>query len=229
MRVWSAGVWLSSLLWIAPVLGLSQRAPTVLPAAATLKLSDDIEASLGKTSHVWRDIRPVNADGTVNVYVEIARGDRREWEFDVRENKRAVDRVVPASVGGYPANYGFVPQTAFMDGDPFDALVLGPALPGGRIVRGVVVGLMIMEDGGLADPKAVVSPVNGAGRPLYRLMPRDERTIGPFFERYKRHEAGASTSPPAWGTAEDALAHIRAAHAFFKQCASTAGAPCRIA
>jgi inorganic pyrophosphatase len=224
----SAGVWLSTLLWLAPVLGLSDRAPTVLPAAATLKLSNDIEASLGKTSHFWRDVRPVNADGTVNVYVEIPRGDRRKWEFDIRQNKRAVNRIVPAAVGAYPVNYGFVPQTAFIDGDPFDALVLGPALSGGRIVHGVVLGLMIMEDGGLADSKAVLSPVDGAGRPLYRLMTRDERTIGPFFERYKRHEQGALASAPAWGSAEDALAHVRAAHAFFKQCASSAGAPCKI-
>ena len=34
-------------------------------------------------THVWRDTPPMNADGTVNGYVEIARGDRRKWEFDM--------------------------------------------------------------------------------------------------------------------------------------------------
>jgi inorganic pyrophosphatase len=207
---------------------MTQRAPNVLPREATQRLSESIEASLGKTSHQWRDVRPENPDGTVNAYVEIPRGDRRKWEFDMRENARAIDRVIPRAIGGYPVNYGFVPQTVFHDGDPFDALVLGPALPGGRIARGVVVGLMVMEDAGLADSKVVVSPVGASGQPLYRLTPRDEQRIGAFFERYKRHEPGASTGVPGWGSAADGLEHIRVAHAFFKRCASHAGASCTV-
>ena len=41
-------------------------------------------------------------------------------------------------------NYGFVPQTVSYDGDPFDVLVLGPALPGGELTIGVIVGVMFM-------------------------------------------------------------------------------------
>ena len=216
-------------LCAATVAGLSQRTPNVLPAPATTKLSESIEAALGKTNHHWRDVRPRNADGTVNAYIEIPRGDRQKWEFDVRENKRALDRSIPESVGGYPVNYGFVPQTVFIDGDPFDVLVLGPALPGGRIVRGVIVGLMLMEDGGLPDSKVVLSPVNGSGEPLFRLTTEDERTIGDFFSRYKNHEPGGSTRVPGWGSVADGQEHLRIAHAFFKQCASRAGTTCTVA
>ena len=46
-------------------------------------------------------------------------------------NRRAMDRTIPAEVGGYPVNYGFVPQTVSYDGDPFDVLVLGPPIEGG--------------------------------------------------------------------------------------------------
>jgi inorganic pyrophosphatase len=54
--------------------------------------------------------------------------------------------IMPDQIGGYPVNYGFVPQTVSYDGDPFDALVLGPPIRGGRVVRGTIVGLMFMEN-----------------------------------------------------------------------------------
>ena len=103
----------------------------VLPAAATTQLARSLDAATDHPRHVWRDTPPTNADGTVNAYIEIARGDRRKWEFDMRANARAIDRMMPEEVGGYPVNYGFVPQTVSYDGDPFDALVLGPPVSGG--------------------------------------------------------------------------------------------------
>ena len=97
----------------------------------------------------------------MNAYIEIARGDRQKWELDMRANERAIDRVIPESVGGYPVNYGFVPQTVSYDGDPFDVLVLGPPITGGETVRGIIVGLMYMEDEKGLDSKVVLS----RGRP----------------------------------------------------------------
>ena len=41
------------------------------------------------------------------------------------------------------------------DGDPFDALVLGPPIDGGTTVRGVVVGVMYMQDEKGLDSKVV--------------------------------------------------------------------------
>jgi inorganic pyrophosphatase len=61
-----------------------------------------------------------------------------------RANARVIDRMIPEDIGGYPVNYGFVPQTVSYDGDPFD--VLGPPLPDGRLLRGVIAGVMFMED-----------------------------------------------------------------------------------
>ena len=95
----------------------------VLPPLGTTQLSTSLGAATGHPRHIWRDTPPVNDDGTVNAYVEISRGDRRKWEFDMRANARAIDRVISEDIGGYPVNYGFVPQTVLYDGDPFDALV----------------------------------------------------------------------------------------------------------
>jgi hypothetical protein len=131
--------------------------PNVLPASSVAQLARSLDAATSHPSHIWRDTPPTNSDGTVNAYVEIARGDLRKWELDMRANARAIDRVMPESIGGYPVNYGFVPQTVSYDGDPFDALVLGPPLAGGEFVRGVIVGLMYMEDEKGLDSKVVLS------------------------------------------------------------------------
>jgi hypothetical protein len=128
------------LLWQAP------GAPPPLPPAAGAALAQSLEDARRHQRHLWRDTAAMNADGTVTVFVEIARGDRRKWEFNIARNRREVTRVIPEDVGGYPVNYGFVPQTMSYDGDPFDGLVLGPALPGGTLVRGAIVGILHHED-----------------------------------------------------------------------------------
>src|SRR5262247_2990486 len=100
--------------------------PNELPAVATSQLTKSLAEAKKYPKHVWRDTPPINEDGTVNGYVEISRGDLRKWEFRIAMNARAIDRMIPEQIGGYPVNYGFVPQTISYDGDPFDVLVLGP-------------------------------------------------------------------------------------------------------
>ena len=98
---------LSWLLIVALPLFTAQTAgpaPEVLPAAATTKLSASLAAAKAHQAHVWRDTRPWNDDGTVNGYIEIAQGDRRKWELDIAKNARAIDRMIPESLGGYPIN-----------------------------------------------------------------------------------------------------------------------------
>jgi inorganic pyrophosphatase len=201
----------------------------VLPASGAAQLASSLDAAAGHTRHIWRDTPPVNDDGSVNAYVEIGQGDRRKWEFDMGANKRAIDRVMPKAVGGYPVNYGFVPQTVSYDGDPFDALVLGPSLAGGTIVRGAIVGLMNMEDEKGIDSKVVLSPVGQDGRPRYQLTVENREHIADYFRKYKRHEAGKFSRVPGWGSVAEGRAHVMTTHAFFRECRTGGGAPCRIA
>ena len=205
-----------------------RRPPNVLPASATTALVTSLKASTAHAKHVWRDTPPTSHDGTVTAYIEIARGDRRKWEFDMAANVRAIDRIIPSDVGGYPVNYGFVPQTISYDGDPFDVLVLGPPLPGGQLVRGVVVGVMFMEDEKGLDSKVVVSPPDAKGQPIHVLTAQVQREIGDYFRRYKLHEPGAFSKVPGWGTAAEGHAHVAMTNAFFKQCRSQAATSCTI-
>ena len=203
-------------------------APDVLPPLGTTQLMKSLAAAAAHAQHPWRDTPPLNPDGTVNAYVEIERGDRRKWEFDMRARARAIDRVMPDAIGGYPVNYGFVPQTVSYDGDPFDVLVLGPPIAGGSIVRGVIVGLMFMEDEKGLDSKVVVSRPGRDGRPLHGLTPSEQGRIGRYFARYKQHETGKYSKVPGWGSVEEGRAHVTTTHAFFLHCRQQAGQPCRI-
>jgi inorganic pyrophosphatase len=203
-------------------------APDVLPAGAAAQLVRNLTAAEPHRRHVWRDTLPTNADGTINAYIEISRGDRQKWELDMRANARAIDRVIPESVGGYPVNYGFVPQTVSYDGDPFDVLVLGPAIDGGATVPGVVVGLMYMEDEKGLDSKVVLSRRGADGRRLHELTAGEQDRIVEYFRRYKQHEAGAFSKVPGWGSIAEGTALVTKTHAFFLRCRERSAQPCAL-
>jgi inorganic pyrophosphatase len=205
-----------------------QPALDVLPPRGTTQLAASLAAATAHTHHEWRDTAPFTNDGAVNAYIEISRGDRRKWEFDMRANARAIDRMISEAIGGYPVNYGFVPQTVSYDGDPFDVLVLGPPLPGGEFVSGVIVGLLLMEDEKGLDSKVVVSQTDLAGRPRYELTAKVRDEIAEYFRKYKREDAGAFSRVDGWGSIADGRAHVVTTHAFFHKCRTRVGAACRL-
>jgi inorganic pyrophosphatase len=218
------------LALIAPLVLAAQdygTPPAVLPAKAVSTLTASLNAARPHKMHLWRDTPPTNSDGTVNAYIEIARGDRRKWEFAMGANRREIDRMIPIEIGGYPVNYGFVPQTVSYDGDPFDALVLGPPLRDGQFVRGIAVGVMFMEDEKGLDSKVVLSRVDASGRPIDQLTAAVQNDIGDYFNRYKVGGRGTFSKVPGWGSAMQGLAFVQTTHAFFEQCGSRSGS-CQI-
>jgi inorganic pyrophosphatase len=105
-----------------------------------------------------------NADGTLNVVVEIPAGTTAKWEVDkgsgalLWETREGAPRVVQYL--GYPGNYGMVPRTLLAeadggDGDPLDVLVLGDPLERGSIVRARAVAVLELDDDGERDDKLV--------------------------------------------------------------------------
>lgn len=224
------GYAIAALLLCLPLLPAAQsatRPPDTLPEGAVAKLASSLDAARPHRHHIWRDTPPFDSADLVNAYIEIPRGERRKYEFAMEQNGRAIDRIIPGEVGGYPVNYGFVPQTISYDGDPFDALVLGPRLAGGRIVRGKIVGLMVMEDEKGLDSKVVLSLVDDGGRATHALTEEDRTRIGTYFDSYKRYEPGGFSNVPGWGSPEDGRAYVRMTHAFFRQCSGGSGR-CRI-
>lgn len=106
----------------------------------------------------------------VEVRVEVTRGGRIK--------RRSDGRVAYLSPFPSPFNYGCVPGTTAPDGEPLDAVVLGPPVPRGTQRRWRVYGVVRFVDGGLPDDKLIC----GEAPP----SPTDARAIERFFARYAR-------------------------------------------
>jgi inorganic pyrophosphatase len=202
--------------------------PDPLPAIAVSKLRLTLDASRGIADHPWRDVAPMNPDGTVNAYIEVSRGDPRKWELNMATNSLELDRFNDPGAGPFPINFGFVPQTVFYDGDPLDVIVLGPPLPAGLATHGVLLGVLLIEDEQGRDPKLVLSPVDAAGQPQNSLGKVERRSLAEFFSRYKRGQERMFSNAVAWGSAADASRELRLAHGFFEQCRDTKSDACRV-
>ena len=187
------------VLLLIVALQIAAGPPDVLPAAATSKLRASLKAASAHKKHLWRDTPTFDGE-LLNGIIEIPRGERRKFEFDMARNTPAVDRVMPEKVGGYAVNYGIIPQTVSYDGDPFDVLVLGPPIGSGQLVKGVAVGLMQFEDETGLDSKVVISRVGADGRPLHELTDGEKTRIADYFNRYKRDDDDPKTfaTVPGW-------------------------------
>ncbi len=125
----------------------------------------------------------------VDVLVEIPKGSRNKYEFDHDVQRIRLDRMLFTSTG-YPADYGFVPETLAEDGEPLDALVLldDPTFPG-CLVRARVVAVFWVRDENGPDAKLVCVPADDPRhahlRELGDLPGHLRSEIGHFFEIYK--------------------------------------------
>ncbi len=101
-----------------------------------------------------------NVPDVINVFVEIPKGSQNKYEYDKELNVLRLDRVLFSSTV-YPGDYGFVPQTLGLDGDPLDALVFvtNPTYPG-TLIEARPIGVMEMVDEGEVDDKILCVPVS---------------------------------------------------------------------
>lgn len=111
---------------------------------------------------------------SVRVVIEVPRGG-----FVKRAANGQIDFVSPLPS---PFNYGSVPDRPGFDGEPADALVLGPPLARGHIHDGPVYGRVLFWDEGVPDPKLICGH--------HPPTPADERAVTLFFSRYARLKAG---------------------------------------
>lgn len=154
-------------------------------------------------------------DDIVEVVVETPAGSRNKYEFEERSGRIHLDRRLPSATV-YPADYGFVPGTLGRDGDALDALVLveEPTFPG-CLVRGRVLGMLVMEDEHGHDPKLIVVPDGESrwtGASGLDDVPRSLREeIEHFFTVYKDLEPGKEARTFGFDEREEALRELRAA------------------
>lgn len=96
---------------------------------------------------------------TFDAIIEIPKGSRNKYEYDKETGKIRLDRVLFSPMH-YPADYGFVPDTLALDGDPLDVLVFltEPTIPG-CVIEVKPIGVFLMEDDKGPDEKLFCVPV----------------------------------------------------------------------
>ena len=114
-----------------------------------------------------------------------------KYELDKGSGALYVDRFLHTAMF-YPGNYGFIPHTLSLDGDPCDVLVVAPVpVVPGAVVRCRPVGALLMEDQAGPDEKIIAVPVDDLhpfyhGINSYRDLPQILRDqIAHFFAHYK--------------------------------------------
>ena len=132
----------------------------------------------------WHDV-PIGKDSPkiVSLIVEIPQGSRNRYELEKETGLMILDRVLYSPVQ-YPADYGFIPQTYWEDGDPLDALVIGrfPIFPN-TIVKVRPIALIQMIDEGEDDSKIICVP---AADPHFEHY-TDKNDISDHFLRELKH------------------------------------------
>lgn len=126
---------------------------------------------------------------TIDVMIEIPKGSRNKYEYDSEKKLIRFDRMLFSPVH-YPADYGFIPGTLALDGDPLDALVLvwESTFPG-CVIEAFPIGLFMMRDEKGEDEKILCIPKND---PLWNhihslddVPPHLLKEIEHFFAIYK--------------------------------------------
>jgi len=99
-----------------------------------------------------------NAPKYINIIIEIPSGSNIKYEQDEESGLLKVDRVLYTSMM-FPFNYGHIPGTRALDGDPLDVLLISsyPLYPG-SIIEGRTIGVLYMEDEKGKDEKIVAVP-----------------------------------------------------------------------
>ncbi|MFW6003311.1 MAG: inorganic diphosphatase [Halanaeroarchaeum sp.] len=168
-------------------------------------------------ANLWEDIETgPDAPETIYAVIECLKGERNKYEYDKDIPAVVLDRVLHSNVH-YPYDYGFIPQSYYDDGDPFDVMVLveDQTFPG-CIIEARPIALMRMDDDGEQDDKVIAVPEED---PRFDHMvdvediPEQTRAeIAEFFETYKNLEPGKQTETLGWEdkqTALDAIEHAQ--------------------
>ena len=142
------------------------------------------------TLHPWHGAHyGEKAPQVVNGLIEIPQGSRTKYEIDKKTGLLKLDRIIYSSFH-YPINYGFIPQTLGLDGDPLDILVMcSESIQPLCLVEATVIGNMQMIDTGIADDKIIAVAAKDPGvnyiKSVNELPKHFIAVLRNYFEQYK--------------------------------------------
>jgi inorganic pyrophosphatase len=147
------------------------------------------------------DVEETSQPPEVEVIIEIPRG-----SFLKRGSAGHLDFISPLPC---PFNYGSVPSLVGLEGDLLDALVLGPRLPRGTLIRVKAWGAITLTDRGMSDDKLICNE-----RPLTSSSRRQVLLFFRFYAKSKgllnfwRRRPGRNACE-GWCEAQQALARAQ--------------------
>jgi len=130
-----------------------------------------------------------NSPETFNVVIEIPRGSTNKYEYDPVTDQFKLDRVLFSPLF-YPFDYGFIPSTQYIDGDPIDVLVMiwHPTFTG-CLIEASPIGVLEMRDEKGPDEKilavATKDPRFGYRKHYNDISPHTLKEVFHFFQVYK--------------------------------------------
>jgi inorganic pyrophosphatase len=156
-----------------------------------------------------------NPPDEINVIIEIPlRGEPVKYELDKETGALFVDRYLNTSMV-YPCNYGYIPRTLALDGDPVDVLVATPMpIIHGAVMRCRPIGILVMTDEAGDDSKILAIPIDKVSRFHQKvnshtdLQPALLNQITHFFEHYKDLETDKWVKIEGWKDTEAAKQEI---------------------
>ncbi len=173
--------------------------------------------------NLWHDI-PLgdNVPDEINVMIETSKGSPNKYEIDKELGLIRLDRA-NYSAAAFPADYGYLPQTYWEDGDALDVIVLATfPIPSGILVKARPVALMEMIDTGESDYKIIAVPVDDKRwEDVHDLTDVNKHTlkeIQHFFETYKALKGKSSVVEiKGFKGKDDAKAAILQSMALYKE------------
>ncbi|XOD67625.1 MAG: inorganic diphosphatase [Flavobacteriales bacterium Tduv] len=143
-----------------------------------------------------------------DVLIEIPRGSRNKYEYDKNSGRIRLDRVLYSPMT-YPADYGYIPNTLSLDGDPLDVLVLltSPTIPG-CLMEVKPVGVFFMADENGQDEKVLCVPTADPNynhwNDINQVPHHTQKEIEHFFRVYKDLE-NKKVEIKGWGNSAKAI------------------------
>lgn len=152
-----------------------------------------------------------DAPKTVNLVIEIRKGEKNKYEMDKDTGYLTLDRVNGTALG-YPTDYGYIPDTLCEDGDPIDGLlIIDESVPPCTCVPARPIGVLYMIDDGEADEKLILVPAKDVSKDhikdLSDLGDNFKKVVEHFYSHYKDWKndwTGSKVEFNGWGDAEAA-------------------------
>jgi inorganic pyrophosphatase len=153
-------------------------------------------------------------------FIEIPKGSRNKYEYDKELGAVKLDRFLFSSMV-YPTDYGFIPDTCALDGDPLDVMVCvsEPTFPGCRIAVKPIALFRMRDDKGDDDKVLAVPLEDPAWNTLETLedLPEQLRAeIAHFFSAYKELE-NKVVEVDGWYSRDDAVREIDESRARYER------------